>query len=75
MSLRKTYQDYQETFLAFYALVIVGVIAFFYVYGIVTMIKISNEATSINKSAGTEIDFKLKAAADLLEQRSALQKN
>ncbi len=74
MNLKKAYQNYQEIFLAFYALAIVGVIAFFYVYGIVNMIKIASEATTINKGATASVDFNLKDAKDVLEQRKALQK-
>jgi len=74
MNLKKAYQNYQEIFLAFYALAIVGAIAFFYVYGIVNMIHIAGEATTIDKGVTTSVDFNLEDAKAVLEQRKALQK-
>ncbi len=74
MNLKKAYQNYQEIFLAFYAFAIIGVIAFFYVYGIVNMIEIASEATTIDKSAATAVEFNLEEAQGVIEQRKTLQK-
>lgn len=75
MGLRRLYQDYQEIFLAFYALVIIGGILVAYGYGIFAMVEVTAQATRIDKSAGQSVEFKLIEARTVLEKRSALQSN
>ncbi|MFH0890622.1 MAG: hypothetical protein V1856_01155 [Candidatus Liptonbacteria bacterium] len=68
MSLRRIYQNYQEVFLAAYALIIIGAIVFFYVSGIFSLVRVATEATSIKSESSTEVDFKLEEAKAVLEQ-------